>query len=194
MPRSSSHTTRCAACRFLCRRCTADCVFLPYFPADRQDERYLMVHRVFGTSNAAKILQQIDVSLRHHAAETLVFQAEARLRDPVYGSVSLIARLNETQNQIQHEISSIMSVISYYQSLLSSPNPMPPSQMMTVPMEYDQEQQPTQMLESQMTQQQQQQQQHEMMMGYDDQHEQQQMMMMMMMMAGEVLEVAQLEP
>lgn len=53
---SSSNPRRCAACKYLRRRCAPDCVLAPYFPAS-QPRRYADVHAVFGTSNATRLLQ-----------------------------------------------------------------------------------------------------------------------------------------
>ncbi|KAK6144018.1 hypothetical protein DH2020_020838 [Rehmannia glutinosa] len=49
----------CAACKLLRRRCAADCVFAPYFPAE-EPHKFASVHKVFGASNVNKMLQ-IDV-------------------------------------------------------------------------------------------------------------------------------------
>jgi hypothetical protein len=47
---------RCAACKYLRRRCAPDCVLAPYFPASHP-HRYACVHRIFGASNIARLLQ-----------------------------------------------------------------------------------------------------------------------------------------
>ena len=52
----SNNPRRCAACKYLRRRCAPDCVLAPYFPAS-QPRRYADVHAVFGTSNATRVLQ-----------------------------------------------------------------------------------------------------------------------------------------
>lgn len=52
----------CAACKSLRRKCTKDCIFLPYFPRD-DPEKFARVHKVFGASNVAKMLQ-VRFSLR----------------------------------------------------------------------------------------------------------------------------------
>ncbi|PQM34376.1 serine/arginine-rich splicing factor RS41 isoform X1 [Prunus yedoensis var. nudiflora] len=47
---------RCAACKYLRRRCPSDCIFFPYFPPNNP-ERFASVHRIYGASNVAKMLQ-----------------------------------------------------------------------------------------------------------------------------------------
>ncbi|KAK1305889.1 LOB domain-containing protein 36 [Acorus calamus] len=143
----------------------ANCVFAPQFPPD-QSERFASVHRVFGASNVSKILQDIDISQRNHAVDTLVYEAEARLQNPVYGPVAYIALLNETNQQIQHQLTLINRELSNYYNFLP-PNPMHLSsveqQQEQVRIEHQQQQQ--QMLEAHMM---------EMPTG----HDQQQMMIM----------------
>lgn len=46
----------CAACKQLRRRCSDDCIFIPYFPST-EPEKFAAVHRIFGESNASKLLQ-----------------------------------------------------------------------------------------------------------------------------------------
>uniref|UniRef100_I1PG84 LOB domain-containing protein n=1 Tax=Oryza glaberrima TaxID=4538 RepID=I1PG84_ORYGL len=53
-----SATRRCAACKFLRRRCSRDCVLAPHFPAS-DPHRYACVQRVFGAGNTARMLQVI---------------------------------------------------------------------------------------------------------------------------------------
>ncbi|PPR83351.1 hypothetical protein GOBAR_AA37359 [Gossypium barbadense] len=47
---------RCAACRYLRRRCTQDCILSPYFPSNNP-QRFASVHRIYGASNVTKLLQ-----------------------------------------------------------------------------------------------------------------------------------------
>lgn len=47
---------RCAACRYLRRRCPSDCIFAPYFPPNNP-QRFASVHRIYGASNVARMLQ-----------------------------------------------------------------------------------------------------------------------------------------
>ncbi|KAI4382874.1 hypothetical protein MLD38_008778 [Melastoma candidum] len=78
--------TPCASCKLLRRRCAKDCVFAPYFPPD-DPHRFAIVHKVFGASNISKMLQEIPVHQRADAVSSLVYEANARVRDPVYGCV-----------------------------------------------------------------------------------------------------------
>jgi LOB domain-containing protein 16 len=89
----------CGACKFLRRKCAAECVFAPYFCAEDGAAQFAAIHKVFGSSNAAKLLQKVAPGDRSEAAATVTYEAQARLRDPIYGCVSHIFAL---QQQVTH--------------------------------------------------------------------------------------------
>ncbi|PIN22464.1 hypothetical protein CDL12_04830 [Handroanthus impetiginosus] len=99
-PRSSSS---CAACKFLKRRCSPDCQFRPYFRSDEYD-KFAKVHKVFGASNVIKILNQVPEDQRPAAVNSLVYEAEVRLRDPIYGCIGAIASLQHKMVKLQHDL------------------------------------------------------------------------------------------
>lgn len=88
----------CAACKLLRRRCTRDCVFAPYFPPD-EPQKFANVHKVFGAANVNKMLQELPMEARGDAVSSMVYEADARVRDPVYGCVGAISSL---QQQVAH--------------------------------------------------------------------------------------------
>jgi hypothetical protein len=49
-------SARCAACKYLRRRCHSDCIFSLYFPPN-DPQRFASVHKIYGASNVAKILR-----------------------------------------------------------------------------------------------------------------------------------------
>ncbi|CAO2162706.1 unnamed protein product [Urochloa humidicola] len=99
----SSNPRRCAACKYLRRRCAPDCVLAPYFPAS-QPRRYADVHAVFGTSNATRLLQSLPVQERGRAADTMAAEARWRVQDPVYGCTGVIDRLQQEIRVVQREL------------------------------------------------------------------------------------------
>ncbi|KAL8248799.1 hypothetical protein R6Q59_005667 [Mikania micrantha] len=99
----SSPNSPCAACKFLRRKCTQECVFAPYFPPD-QPQKFANVHKVFGASNVAKILNELNTNQREDAVNSLAYEADARLRDPVYGCVGLISVLQHKLKQVQKDL------------------------------------------------------------------------------------------
>ncbi|KAG5234517.1 LOB domain-containing protein [Salix suchowensis] len=97
---------RCAACKYLRRRCPSDCIFSPYFPSN-VPQRFACVHRIYGASNVAKMLQQLPAHLRAEAANSLYYEAQSRTQDPVYGCVGVISLLHQ---QIHTEIAVLNSL------------------------------------------------------------------------------------
>ncbi|KAL3344543.1 hypothetical protein AABB24_023800 [Solanum stoloniferum] len=99
----SSSNSPCAACKFLRRKCTQECVFAPYFPPD-QPRKFENVHKVFGASNVAKLLNELNATQREDAVNSLAYEAEYRHRDPVYGCVGLISILQHKLKQVQDDL------------------------------------------------------------------------------------------
>ncbi|CAL1368769.1 unnamed protein product [Linum trigynum] len=93
----------CASCKLLRRRCAKDCIFAPYFPSD-DPHKFAIVHKVFGASNVSKMLQEIPVQQRADAVSSLVYEANARVRDPVYGCVGAISFLQNQVSQLQMQL------------------------------------------------------------------------------------------
>lgn len=100
---SSSSNTPCAACKIQRRKCTQECIFAPYFPPDNP-QKFQYVHKVFGASNVAKLLNDVSVSQREDTVKSLAYEAEARLRDPVYGCVGHISLLQHKLKSLQSEL------------------------------------------------------------------------------------------
>nr|GMD83765.1 LOB domain-containing protein 20-like [Ipomoea batatas] len=102
----------CGACKFLRRKCIPSCIFAPYFEySDQGVTRFAAVHKVFGTSNASKILLRTPANRRHCAAITLSYEAQARLSDPIYGCVSTILALKQQVASLEAEIAMVKTEI-----------------------------------------------------------------------------------
>ncbi|XP_031112248.1 LOB domain-containing protein 4-like [Ipomoea triloba] len=98
-----SAASPCAACKLLRRRCAKDCVFAPYFPAD-EPHKFASVHKVFGASNVNKLLQDLPEHQRGDAVSSMVYEANARMRDPVYGCVGAISSLQQQVDALQTQL------------------------------------------------------------------------------------------
>ncbi|VAH88814.1 unnamed protein product [Triticum turgidum subsp. durum] len=85
----------CGACKFLRRKCVSECIFAPYFDSEQGAAHFAAVHKVFGASNVSKLLLQIPAHKRLDAVVTICYEAQARLRDPVYGCVAHIFALQQ---------------------------------------------------------------------------------------------------
>ncbi|XWS32026.1 hypothetical protein CRYUN_Cryun23aG0125600 [Craigia yunnanensis] len=95
----------CAACRMLRRRCDSNCILVPYFPGD-EIEKFAGVHKVFGASNVIKMIQMVEETNREDAAKALVYEATARIRDPVYGSTGAIFQLQKMVQELKMQLES----------------------------------------------------------------------------------------
>lgn len=113
---SSSGSSPCAACKFLRRKCTADCVFAPYFPPE-QPHKFASVHKIFGASNISKVLNDLLPHQREDAVSSLAYEAEARVKDPVYGCVGAISVLQGQVQQLQRELAEARAGLARYTSM-----------------------------------------------------------------------------
>ncbi|OAY38799.1 LOB domain-containing protein 1 [Manihot esculenta] len=93
----------CAACKILRRRCAEKCVLAPYFPPT-EPYKFTIAHRVFGASNIIKFLQEIPESHRADAVSSMVYEANARIRDPIYGCAGAICQLQKQVNELQAQL------------------------------------------------------------------------------------------
>ncbi|CAN1262039.1 Protein ASYMMETRIC LEAVES 2 [Linum perenne] len=117
---TSSSSSPCAACKFLRRKCQPECVFSPYFPPD-QPQKFANVHKVFGASNVTKLLNELHPSQREDAVNSLAYEADMRLRDPVYGCVGVISLLQHQLRQLQLDLTCAKSQLCRYHQSLGLP-------------------------------------------------------------------------
>ncbi|XP_051140662.1 LOB domain-containing protein 36-like [Andrographis paniculata] len=113
MPSRSSGNPPCAACKCQRRKCTPECVFAPYFPPDNT-QKFMNVHKVFGASNVSKILQALDARHRQNAVNSLAYEAESRLQDPVYGCVGFISELQRNLKIVTQAVESAKMELATY--------------------------------------------------------------------------------
>ncbi|KAL8141372.1 hypothetical protein V2J09_007393 [Rumex salicifolius] len=102
--------TPCAACKLLRRRCAEECPFSPYF-SPHEPQKFAAVHKVFGASNVSKMLLEVAENQRADAANSLVYEANVRLRDPVYGCMGAISALQRQIQTLQAELNVVRAEI-----------------------------------------------------------------------------------
>ncbi|KAG9136455.1 hypothetical protein Leryth_027632 [Lithospermum erythrorhizon] len=105
----------CAACKILRRRCGEKCVLAPYFPPT-QPLKFTIAHKVFGASNIIKLLQELPESHRVDAVNSLVYEANARIRDPVYGCAGAISHLQEQISELKEQLAKAQAEVLHMQS------------------------------------------------------------------------------
>ncbi|GAB4824306.1 hypothetical protein Ancab_007193 [Ancistrocladus abbreviatus] len=118
----------CASCKLLRRRCATDCIFAPYFPPD-DPLRFAIVHKVFGASNVSKMLQELPVHQRADAVSSLVFEANARMKDPVYGCAGAISYLQNQVSELQMQLAAAQAEILCIQMQQEPASVVLPSQI-----------------------------------------------------------------
>ncbi|KAK1412610.1 hypothetical protein QVD17_33995 [Tagetes erecta] len=103
----------CGACKFLRRKCAADCIFAPYFSSEQGPARFAAIHKVFGASNVSKLLLHVPVADRCEAVVTIAYEAQARIKDPVYGCVAHIFALQQQVACLQTQLMQMKAQMVY---------------------------------------------------------------------------------
>jgi hypothetical protein len=115
MALATNACTPCAACKLLRRRCAQECPFSPYF-SPHEPQKFASVHKVFGASNVSKMLMDVPENQRADAVSSLVYEANARIRDPVYGCMGVIYALQQQIRLLQAELSAVRKDILRYKT------------------------------------------------------------------------------
>ncbi|CAI9302764.1 unnamed protein product [Lactuca saligna] len=79
-------------------------------------DHFAAVHKIFGASNASKLLMKLPLQDRGEAAISLSYEALARLQDPVYGCVAQIFALEQQVAGLQEEIDQLLNYMTYVSS------------------------------------------------------------------------------
>ncbi|XP_023534778.1 LOB domain-containing protein 16-like [Cucurbita pepo subsp. pepo] len=101
---ASPSPSPCGACKFLRRKCAPDCIFAPYFCSEQSAARFAAIHKVFGASNVSKLLLHVPVPHRCEAVVSIAYEAQARIRDPVYGCVAHLFALQQQVAYLQTQL------------------------------------------------------------------------------------------
>ncbi|PWA74696.1 LOB domain-containing protein [Artemisia annua] len=102
----------CGACKFLRRKCTSDCIFAPYFCSEQGPARFAAIHKVFGASNVSKLLHHVPVADRSEAVVTIAYEAQARIKDPVFGCVAHIFALQQQVACLQAQLMQVKTQLA----------------------------------------------------------------------------------
>ncbi|ESQ35160.1 hypothetical protein EUTSA_v10009386mg [Eutrema salsugineum] len=114
--RHAGAVSPCAACKLLRRKCVKDCVFAPYFPA-KEPYKFAIVHKIFGASNVNKMLQMLSENHRSDAVNSMVYEANARVQDPVYGCVGTISSLHRQLETLQTQLAFAQAELVHIRTL-----------------------------------------------------------------------------
>lgn len=104
----------CAACKYQRRKCSADCVLAPYFPAN-QHKSFQNAHRLFGVSKIAKMLEQLNtLEKKEEAMKSIKYESDMRERYPVYGCAGIIYQLRQQLRQAMEELHYVYAQLAVY--------------------------------------------------------------------------------
>ncbi|CBI31503.3 unnamed protein product, partial [Vitis vinifera] len=78
--------------------------------------KFINAHKIYGASNIVKCLQELPESKRADAVSSMVYEANARIRDPVYGCAGAISHLLKRLNDVQAELAMTQAEILIMQS------------------------------------------------------------------------------
>eukprot|EP00253_Pinus_taeda_P006218 PITA_06218 len=84
------NTSACAACRVRRRKCSEKCMLAPYFPPDDID----------------KFLLDLPPEKRNDGVRSMVYEANERARDPVFGCAGVINDLQNRVSELQSQLAS----------------------------------------------------------------------------------------
>ncbi|KAM0941266.1 putative transcription factor AS2-LOB family [Dioscorea sansibarensis] len=92
----------CAACKILRRRCADKCILAPYFPPT--------------DPLSSPPLTELPEYQRADAVTSMVYEAKARIRDPVYGCAGVICHLQREVSDLQTQLAKAQAEIISMQS------------------------------------------------------------------------------
>ncbi|KAJ9183584.1 hypothetical protein P3X46_007417 [Hevea brasiliensis] len=118
-PDTDTGSQACAACRYQRRKCAPDCPLAPYFPSNHSSD-FINAHKLFGVRNILKTLRKLRTfNEKKNAVTSMIYQANARARDPVSGCCGIISRLNAQIEMYQLELSLVNQQLESHQQLTS---------------------------------------------------------------------------
>ncbi|KAJ6758357.1 LOB DOMAIN-CONTAINING PROTEIN 4-RELATED [Salix koriyanagi] len=106
----------CAACRHQRRRCTPDCPLAPFFPPEKTKD-FEAAHKLFGVHNIVSNLKKTTPEQKPESITSMVYEANARVRDPVSGCTGIISRLLQNINAVKVELEFVQAQVACFHTL-----------------------------------------------------------------------------
>ncbi|KAI3920873.1 hypothetical protein MKW92_053830 [Papaver armeniacum] len=131
----------CGACRYKKKKCLPRCPFAPFFPLNKMGD-FENVVKVFSAKKFIKLIKLAGL-LEQLAADSMIFEANTRIRYPVLGVVGIVETLSQDVDALTSELASIKQQNRFHlangasspasavvpsplvQDLNSSPSPLP---------------------------------------------------------------------
>ncbi|KAF8399394.1 hypothetical protein HHK36_015258 [Tetracentron sinense] len=108
----------CAACKYQRRKCSGECPLAPYFPAD-QPNMFENVHRLFGVSNALRVLTKLNQKEKEAAMRSVVDEANTCKKYPVHGCCGVMCQLHVQIQQTEEELYDVHALLAFSRNRLS---------------------------------------------------------------------------
>ncbi|KAF9662314.1 hypothetical protein SADUNF_Sadunf18G0040100 [Salix dunnii] len=106
----------CAACRHQRRRCSPDCPLAPFFPPEKAKD-FEAAHKLFGVHNIVNNLKKTSPEQKPESITSMVYEANARVRDPVSGCTGIISRLLQKINAVKVELEFVQAQVACFHTL-----------------------------------------------------------------------------
>ncbi|GAV91591.1 DUF260 domain-containing protein [Cephalotus follicularis] len=83
----------CCACTYQRQRCEPGCLLAPYFPKGRE-KQFTNARSLFGMNKIVEFLIEIEDNHRDDFMKSIIYEADARAKDPVGGTYAIIYDLD----------------------------------------------------------------------------------------------------
>lgn len=100
---------RCGACEYTRRRCRSDCSLAPYFQYAGSMKDYGIIHEFFGFRNFPRLIERVSEADHQQTIKSLVYEATARLQDPILGCVSYVLLLEQQVLELKEQVSQLQA-------------------------------------------------------------------------------------
>ncbi|KAM7491621.1 hypothetical protein LguiA_034542 [Lonicera macranthoides] len=104
---SSPSCSSCAACTYKRKRCQPWCEYAQIFREVISRQDYRTIFTVFGVKNVADILQNIPQYQHLETLNSFLFEAKARIENPIKGCTALLASLEHKVEELQERVTAL---------------------------------------------------------------------------------------
>ncbi|KAM7466573.1 hypothetical protein LguiB_014135 [Lonicera macranthoides] len=104
---SELNGSSCAACTYNRKRCQPWCEYAPIFRDVISRQDYRTIFTVFGVKNVADILQNIPQYQHLETLYSFLFEAKARIENPIKGCTALLASLEQKVGELQERVTAL---------------------------------------------------------------------------------------
>nr|GEX43979.1 LOB domain-containing protein 22-like [Tanacetum cinerariifolium] len=112
LPRRCRTKPACAACHSRRQKCAPDCILAPYFPHNRQ-QQFQNVRKLFGVNFIIKTINDhSDQEEKDDAMAGIIYEADARARDPAGGCSRILIELDQHIREAESELEFVKQLVA----------------------------------------------------------------------------------